>query len=64
MVMGLCDDVNSCLSINAVQRILILSIFIYAGLFDDNGRLLGSASSPIQIWKEGDCIEVIGAWYL
>ncbi|KAA8535566.1 hypothetical protein F0562_030548 [Nyssa sinensis] len=28
-----------------------------AGLVDENGKLLGSASSPIQIWKEGDCIE-------
>ncbi|KAM0014172.1 putative ribulokinase [Helianthus debilis subsp. tardiflorus] len=28
-----------------------------AGLFDDAGKLLGSASSPIQIWKEGDCVE-------
>ncbi|KAJ3708003.1 hypothetical protein LUZ61_011708 [Rhynchospora tenuis] len=28
-----------------------------AGIFDENGKLLGSASSPIQIWKEGDCIE-------
>ncbi|KAL5973975.1 hypothetical protein ACLOJK_030635 [Asimina triloba] len=28
-----------------------------AGLFDEHGRLLGSASSPIQIWKDGDCIE-------
>ncbi|TVU32823.1 hypothetical protein EJB05_24581 [Eragrostis curvula] len=28
-----------------------------AGLFDDKGKLLGSASSPIQIWKEKDCIE-------
>ncbi|KAF4383948.1 hypothetical protein G4B88_016381 [Cannabis sativa] len=28
-----------------------------AGLFDENGKLLGSSSSPIQIWKEGDCIE-------
>ncbi|GAV59607.1 FGGY_N domain-containing protein/FGGY_C domain-containing protein [Cephalotus follicularis] len=28
-----------------------------AGLFDENGKLLGSASSPIQIWKDGDCIE-------
>ncbi|XP_008789677.2 FGGY carbohydrate kinase domain-containing protein isoform X2 [Phoenix dactylifera] len=28
-----------------------------AGLFDDQGRLLGSASSPIQIWKERGCIE-------
>ncbi|XP_019053606.1 PREDICTED: FGGY carbohydrate kinase domain-containing protein-like isoform X2 [Nelumbo nucifera] len=27
------------------------------GLFDGNGKLLGSASSPIQIWKDGDCIE-------
>lgn len=30
-----------------------------AGLFDENGKLLGSASSPIQIWKDGDCVEVI-----
>ncbi|XP_077222375.1 FGGY family of carbohydrate kinase isoform X2 [Tasmannia lanceolata] len=28
-----------------------------AGLFDENGRLLSSASSPIQIWKDGNCIE-------
>ncbi|CAA2938316.1 FGGY carbohydrate kinase domain-containing [Olea europaea subsp. europaea] len=28
-----------------------------AGLFDDGGRLLGSASSPIQIWKDRDCVE-------
>ncbi|KAL6973713.1 hypothetical protein U1Q18_027900 [Sarracenia purpurea var. burkii] len=28
-----------------------------AGLFDGNGKLLRSASSPIQIWKEGDCVE-------
>ncbi|XP_059459981.1 uncharacterized protein LOC132189317 [Corylus avellana] len=28
-----------------------------AGLFDENGKLLGSSSSPIQIWKEGDCVE-------
>ncbi|GMI92878.1 hypothetical protein like AT4G30310 [Hibiscus trionum] len=28
-----------------------------AGLFDEQGKLLGYASSPIQIWKEGDCIE-------
>ncbi|KAL6331919.1 hypothetical protein AAG906_020268 [Vitis piasezkii] len=28
-----------------------------AGLFDEDGKLLGSASSPIQIWKDGDCIE-------
>lgn len=26
-------------------------------MFDESGKLLGSASSPIQIWKEGDCIE-------
>jgi hypothetical protein len=29
-----------------------------AGIFDQKGKLLGSASSPIQIWKEKDCIEV------
>ncbi|KAF7083956.1 hypothetical protein CFC21_087673 [Triticum aestivum] len=28
-----------------------------AGIFDDKGKLLGSASSPIQIWKERDCVE-------
>ncbi|OEL34022.1 FGGY carbohydrate kinase domain-containing protein, partial [Dichanthelium oligosanthes] len=28
-----------------------------AGIFDQKGKLLGSASSPIQIWKEKDCIE-------
>lgn len=28
-----------------------------AGLFDENGKLLGSASSPIQIWKERDYVE-------
>ncbi|PSS08199.1 FGGY carbohydrate kinase domain-containing protein [Actinidia chinensis var. chinensis] len=28
-----------------------------AGLFDGNGKLLGCASSPLQIWKEGDCVE-------
>ncbi|XP_050217991.1 uncharacterized protein LOC126668829 [Mercurialis annua] len=28
-----------------------------AGLFDEKGKLLGSASSPIQIWKEGVCVE-------
>ncbi|KAJ3679222.1 hypothetical protein LUZ60_017233 [Juncus effusus] len=28
-----------------------------AGLFDEQGKLLGSASSPIQIWKEKNCIE-------
>ncbi|CAH2042841.1 unnamed protein product [Thlaspi arvense] len=26
-------------------------------MFDEKGKLLGSASSPIQIWKEGDCVE-------
>ncbi|KAL9154725.1 hypothetical protein ABFS82_10G135000 [Erythranthe guttata] len=28
-----------------------------AGLFDNDGRLLGSSSSQIQIWKDGDCAE-------
>uniref|UniRef100_A0A803N4I5 FGGY carbohydrate kinase domain-containing protein n=1 Tax=Chenopodium quinoa TaxID=63459 RepID=A0A803N4I5_CHEQI len=28
-----------------------------AGLFDANGKLLGFGNCPIQIWKEGDCIE-------
>ncbi|KAJ8560501.1 hypothetical protein K7X08_022361 [Anisodus acutangulus] len=29
-----------------------------AGLFNEDGKLLGSASSPIQIWKDGDCVEI------
>ncbi|CAL1415083.1 unnamed protein product [Linum trigynum] len=28
-----------------------------AGVFDDKGKLLGTSSSPIQIWKEGDIVE-------
>ncbi|KAK1323102.1 hypothetical protein QJS10_CPA02g01463 [Acorus calamus] len=28
-----------------------------AGLFDEDGRLLSTASSSIQIWKQGHCIE-------
>lgn len=28
-----------------------------AGIFDENGKLLSSSSSPIQIWKDGYCIE-------
>ncbi|CAL1358528.1 unnamed protein product [Linum trigynum] len=28
-----------------------------AGVFDDKGKLLGTASSPIQIWKQGDIVE-------
>ncbi|CAN1329688.1 FGGY carbohydrate kinase domain-containing protein [Linum perenne] len=28
-----------------------------AGVFDDKGKLLGTASSPIQIWKDGDTVE-------
>ncbi|OAY69701.1 FGGY carbohydrate kinase domain-containing protein [Ananas comosus] len=52
----------------AVTRVVFLGVdvgtgsaragsVIGAGLFDEKGRLLGSASSPIQIWKEKDCIE-------
>ncbi|KAG6546609.1 hypothetical protein Mapa_011798 [Marchantia paleacea] len=28
-----------------------------AGVFDSQGKLLGLATSPIQMWKEGDCVE-------
>ncbi|KAG6430888.1 hypothetical protein SASPL_108961 [Salvia splendens] len=28
-----------------------------AAIFNDRGRLLGFATSPIQIWKDGDCVE-------
>ncbi|KAH7569356.1 hypothetical protein JRO89_XS06G0150400 [Xanthoceras sorbifolium] len=34
-----------------------LQLLLDAGLFDESGKLLGSASSPIQIWKDGDCVE-------
>ncbi|KAJ0775618.1 hypothetical protein HanOQP8_Chr03g0124801 [Helianthus annuus] len=34
-------------------------IVSYVCLFDEAGKLLGSASSPIQIWKEGDCVELL-----
>lgn len=41
----------------------LIAFFVYvslpaSGLFDEKGKLLGSSSSPIQIWKEGDCVEV------
>lgn len=32
---------------------------VVAGIFDEQGRLLSTASSPIQIWKDGDCVEVV-----
>lgn len=38
--------------------IVVVVVADDAGLFDENGKLLGSASSPIQIWKERGCIEV------
>ncbi|XP_047948859.1 D-ribulokinase YDR109C-like [Salvia hispanica] len=28
-----------------------------AAIFNNHGRLLGFATSPIQIWKDGDCVE-------
>ncbi|KAL2612736.1 hypothetical protein R1flu_024428 [Riccia fluitans] len=28
-----------------------------AGVFDSEGKLIGLASSPLQMWKEGDCVE-------
>ncbi|KAK3018275.1 hypothetical protein RJ639_003103 [Escallonia herrerae] len=38
-----------------LQFLYLLKFIV--GVFDECGKLLGSASSPIQIWKEGDCIE-------
>ncbi|CAL5395511.1 unnamed protein product [Camellia sinensis] len=40
-----------------VEMSLRLRINLMGRLFDENGKLLGSANSPIQIWKEGDCVE-------
>ena len=40
------------------QFTVYCSLSIASGIFDQKGKLLGSASSPIQIWKEKDCIEV------
>lgn len=37
---------------------MIWSFNTDAGLFDEEGKLLGSSSSPIQIWKDGACVEV------
>ncbi|OMO51492.1 hypothetical protein CCACVL1_29769 [Corchorus capsularis] len=36
-----------------------------ADIFDEKGKLLGSAYSPIQIWKEGDFVEQpsTGIWH-
>ncbi|KAG8058257.1 hypothetical protein GUJ93_ZPchr0002g22959 [Zizania palustris] len=39
-------------------NVLKCSFSTDSGLFDEKGKLLGSASSPIQIWKDKDCIEV------
>lgn len=48
--------VNSIALCNAFFSCLLC---LNAGLFDTKGRLLGTHSSPIQIWKEGDCVEVV-----
>jgi ribulose kinase len=30
---------------------------LYAGLFDEKGKTIATASSPIQIWREGSFVE-------
>lgn len=51
--------VRSCTNVMTIsQFVMTYSLSIVSGLFDQKGKLLGSASSPIQIWKEKDCIEV------
>lgn len=56
------QSINSVYSItlhDVDKRSLLLLLDLVSGLFDENGKLLGSSSSPIQIWKEGDCVEVM-----
>ncbi len=45
-----------------VEKNLVCSIFLcmyvlYAGLFDEKGKTIATASSPIQIWREGSFVE-------
>ncbi|KAK9130174.1 hypothetical protein Sjap_010661 [Stephania japonica] len=45
------------ISYHLIDLCVCLSFDQCVCLFDEGGKLLGSASSHIQIWKEGDCIE-------
>jgi len=52
------DFISFFVSLNWIMN----CVAFYAGLFDEEGKLLGSSSSPIQIWKDGAFVEVTWLW--